>query len=193
MPWVVILLAAALLVELHFPAGQGGVDVAAPDPVPGKAHPFRGEIGGAAVHAGGEGIAPHFHRHEVEHQGGGDDTLVTHLLAQTELLGKVEAHRVLDEVAEEDLGAGIGEGVADIGIEQRAQTAFAAGGAQIIDTAVAVVTGIEVGLVAAGIDSAQQKTGPAGLAGDLPQIGVGGGGDQQAKAQQNMISHRVCS
>ena len=96
------------------------------------------------------------------------------------MLGKVEAHRVLDEVAEEDLGAGIGEGVADIGIEQRAQTAFAAGGAQ-------------VGLVAAGIDPAQQKTGPAGLAGDLPQIGVGGGGDQQAKAQQNMISHRVCS
>jgi hypothetical protein len=52
------------------------------------------------------------------------------------LLGEVEAHRVLDEVAEEDLGAGIGEGVADIGIEQRSDR-FRGRGAEIIDTAVA--------------------------------------------------------
>ena len=37
---LVILLAAALLIHVHFPGGQGAVEVAAPDLVPGKTHPF---------------------------------------------------------------------------------------------------------------------------------------------------------
>ena len=171
---LVILLTAALLVQIHFPGGEGAVEVAAPDLVPGKAHSLRLHVGGAAIYPGGEGIAPQLHRHGVEHQGGGHYALVAHLLAQAQLLGEVEAHRILDQVAEEHLGAGVGEGVADVGVDERRQAALAVGRAEVVDTTVVVIAGVEVGLVADHIDPAEQETGPAGLSGDLAKIGVGG-------------------
>lgn len=160
---------------------------------PGEADPLGLGIGGAAIHPGGEGIAPQLDRHGIEHQGAGHYPLVPHLLADPELLGEVEAQRILDQVAEEQLGAGIGEGVADVGVDERRQAALAVGGAEAVDAAVAVPAGVEVGLVAADGDTPQQETGPAGRSGDGAEIGVGRIDDQQAEAQQEGMTHRWVS
>ena len=165
-----ILAAAALFIHLDLAGGQAAVEVAVPDVVPGKTYAFGLDVGGLTIHPDGKRIAPLLDGQNVEHHGAGYYALVPHLLTNAELLGEIEADGILDQVAEEHLGAGIGKGVANIGIEQGIDALSAVGAAQTMNATMVIITAGEVGFVVDDIDPAEQETGPAGLLGDGPEI-----------------------
>lgn len=74
----------------------------------------------------------------------------------------------------------LGEGLAVVG-----RTALAVGGAEIMNAALAALSCMEVGLVAAG-----QETGPAGLLRNVARSGVGGIDCQRAKTQPGESTYR---
>ena len=144
-----------------------------------------------AIDAYGERIAPLFGWHGIEDHGASHDTLVAHLLADTELLGEVETDGILDQVTEEYLGAGIGKGITDISVEQRGDGGTALGTAQSAQSTVFVITAVKVGFVIDDIDSAKQETRPARFVGNGSQIRICTICSQQAQTKQGGVAHQI--